>query len=57
MLHDMVFCDWCSGDEIKDEMGRACGMQEVVKYIQGFGWETPKERGCLKIVGVDGSWC
>jgi hypothetical protein len=26
MLHDMVLRDWCSGEEIKNEMGGACGM-------------------------------
>jgi hypothetical protein len=26
ILHDMILYDWCSGDEIKDVMGGACGM-------------------------------
>jgi len=58
MLHDKVLRDVHSDDEIKeDEMGGACGTYEVVKYMQGFGCETPKERDHLENLGVDGSGC
>ena len=55
MLHGRVLRDVHSGDEIKDEMGGACGTYEVVNYMQGFGCETPKERDHLENLGVDGS--
>jgi hypothetical protein len=55
MLHGKVIRDVHSGDEIKDKMGGACGTYEVVKYMQGFGCETPKERDHLENLGVDGS--
>ena len=34
------FMKYCSGDEIQDEMGGACGMHGEELYMQGIGGES-----------------
>ena len=54
MLRGKALRDVHSDDEIKDDMGGACGTYEIMKYIEGFGCETPKERDHLENLDVDG---
>jgi hypothetical protein len=44
-----------SDEIVKGEVGRTCGTHgEEEKCIQIFLWETPKERGCVENLGVNG---